>query len=163
MTILRIRRAVRRPSGARRLPAIACATLLALAVHDAASADAANGAATQPTTERADARDKPLATAPTQPVERPVDISDPVIHKAIADSKDLMDDIVSTAPTAFGNQPMTPQQRIDRGFRDAEIPSCLTTEAFRFLPAKIGPFDVGGTPLALPFLVQAITTGKCRH
>lgn len=102
-------------------------------------------------------------TTTTPAATRTVDISEPVIHRAIVDSADPMDDIVSATPNAFGRGPMTPQQRIDARFRDADIPSCLTTDAFKFVPAKIGPFDTAGTPLALPFLVQAIATGKCRH
>jgi hypothetical protein len=107
-----------------------------------------------------DAVDKPAP--PVEPRVPPVDISDRVIKKAIVDSKELMDDIVPVGRASFGSGGSTPQRRIDRTFKDAEIPSCLTTDALKFAPPVIGFVGFGGV-LALPFWLNAIGTGKCRH
>ncbi len=99
---------------------------------------------------------RPPPTAPAA-----VDISDPVIRKAIVDSREPADDIPAAAPSSFGRE-QTSAQRIDRRFADADLPSCLGQDATRFVPPRVGPFDFSGL-LALPFWAEAIATGRCRH
>ena len=97
------------------------------------------------------------------PEPQPLDLGDRVIRKAIVDSRDPMEGVPTSRGAAFGSGgATTAQQGIDRAFREAEIPTCMTADAFRFDPPQFGPFGLGGL-LALPFLVHAIATGKCRH
>jgi hypothetical protein len=91
----------------------------------------------------------------------PLDLSSPVIKRAIADSKDPLDDVVLPHGTTFGSGPPE-RQGTDQAFKRAEIPTCMTPEAYKFDPPQIGPFVLDGM-LALPFLVHAIATGKCRY
>ncbi len=51
--------------------------------------------------------------------------------------------------------------RIDRKFQDATIESCGGEGAYKFDPPKLGPISLGGW-LALPFLIHAVATGRCR-
>ena len=91
----------------------------------------------------------------------PLDISPSTLRRAIDDAKDPLDDVALSPGGGFGTAGAR-QERIDQSFRDADIPSCMTPEAFRFEPPRIGPFAFGGL-LAAPFLLHAIVTGKCRN
>ena len=103
----------------------------------------------------------PRVQASVAKPEPPLDLSVTVMRQAIADSRDPLDDVV-VARASFGAGGGSGQREIDRAFKRAEIPTCMTPEAYKFDPPQIGPLGLGGF-LALPFLVHAIATGKCRH
>ena len=101
-----------------------------------------------------------VATAP--PPTKPLDLSPATIREAIASSKRPEDDVRSAGGATFGAAPTTRAASIDRAFRDAEIPTCMTPEAFRFDPPVIVGIPLPGF-FALPVWAHAIATGKCRH
>lgn len=53
------------------------------------------------------------------------------------------------------------QDKIDAAFKAAETPGCLSQDAMKHGPPKIGPVGFGGV-LALPFLAAAAVKGKCK-
>jgi hypothetical protein len=91
-----------------------------------------------------------------------LDLSKHVIRHAIADADET--DTVSreARPTSFGGGRASGQERIDQKFKDADIPTCMTMDAWKFDPPRIGPIPVPGI-FAAPWLIHAIVTGKCRH
>jgi hypothetical protein len=107
------------------------------------------------------APDPPPSRTPPTPATPRLDLSASVIRKAIADSRDPLDDVATPRGTAFGTGAPR-RQGTDQAFKRAEIPTCMTPEAYKFDPPQVGPFGLGGM-LALPFLVHAIATGKCRY
>ena len=60
----------------------------------------------------------------------------------------------------FGTSP-SPQTRIDRSFEAAQIENCGGSDTFKFDPPMIGPIGLGGL-LAVPFLLHAMATGRCK-
>jgi hypothetical protein len=52
-------------------------------------------------------------------------------------------------------------KKIDAAFKAAETPSCLSQDALKHNPPKVGPVGLGGV-LAVPFLAVAALTGKCK-
>lgn len=93
---------------------------------------------------------------------KPLDLSRRVIRKAAADVKDADEHTAIERTRAFSSGGVNAQQKIDRAFKDAEIPTCLTMDAWKFGPPHIGPIMITGI-LAAPWLVHVIATGKCRH
>jgi hypothetical protein len=63
--------------------------------------------------------------------------------------------------TATSMSPSTPQTRIDRSFEAAQIETCGGAGTFKFDPPMIGPIGFGGL-FAMPFLVHAMATGRCK-
>jgi hypothetical protein len=106
----------------------------------------------------------PVATgaAPRAEAPPPLDLSATVIRQAIIDSRDPVDDVVVPHGGAFGAGGPAGPPKIDAAFKQAQIPTCMTPEAYKFDPPQIGFVGLGGF-LALPYLVHAIATGKCRH
>jgi hypothetical protein len=91
-----------------------------------------------------------------------LDLSKHVIRHAIADTDET--DTVSreARPSSFGGGRASGRERIDQKFKDADIPTCMTMDAWKFDPPRIGPIPVVGI-FAAPWLIHAIVTGKCRH
>jgi hypothetical protein len=124
----------------------------------AAASRGADGAPTVPNPSSGTARAD--ASIPKKP---DLDLSPGVIHQAVKDSIDPADEIADArAKVAFGTAPLTRQQRIDRAFADAQIPTCMTMDAWKFAPPMLGPIPIPGI-FAAPFLVRNIVTGKCRN
>jgi hypothetical protein len=113
-------------------------------------------------TPRAKGSTAPVSASKAGPAAAP-DISDAVIRQAVKDSIDPHDDATPISQGAFGGGPTDRQARIDRAFDRAQIPTCMTMEAWKIDPPMIGPISLAGTILAAPFLVRNIMTGKCRH
>ncbi len=133
---------------------LVAATLLA------ATAPGAAAAASVPAGGRPPSVASPAKTSAAPPA---LDLSPATIREAIAASKRPEDDLRPVGGATFGGSAaMTQAARTDRAFRDAEIPTCMTPDAWRFESPAIGPISVSGL-LALPFLAHAIATGKCRH
>jgi hypothetical protein len=108
---------------------------------------------------------------------RSLDVTDKVVRAAIIDSGDANGDVTEPSRRAFGRVP-SGQVKVDRAFKDAEIPSCMTTDAFKFDPLRIGPFTVIAPKkpvhdlvvhepfvydIRLLFLAHAVLSGACRH
>jgi hypothetical protein len=91
-----------------------------------------------------------------------LDLSPGVLHQAVKDSIDPADDLPAPPRGAFGAPGPTRQQKIDRAFVDAEIPSCMTMDAWKFAPPMIGFIPIPGF-FAAPLWMRNIVTGKCRH
>jgi hypothetical protein len=89
-----------------------------------------------------------------------IDLGRHVIRQAAQDPADLRDR--DARPSAFGSAAPSRQARIDRAFKDAEKPSCIGPGALKFDPPTLGPFTLGGI-LAVPFLLHAVITGRCRR
>jgi hypothetical protein len=91
-----------------------------------------------------------------------LDLSAHVIRQAIADADET--DTVSRdmRPTAFGGGRASSQERVDQKFKEADIPTCMTMDAWKFDPPRIGPIPIPGI-FAAPWLIHAIATGRCRH
>jgi hypothetical protein len=124
------------------------------------------------TADRQRAAETIAASAP-----RSLDVSDKVVRAAIVDSGDATGDVTEPGRRAFGRVP-SGQAKIDRAFKDAEIPSCMTTDAFKFDPLRIGPFTVIAPKkpihdlvvhepfvydIRLLFFAHAVLSGACRH
>jgi hypothetical protein len=91
-----------------------------------------------------------------------LDLSPAVIHKAIADTDDFVPLPSAGHVAQFGTGGASPRQRIDQKVKDADIPTCMTMDAWKFEQPHIGPIGIVG-PLALPWLIHVIATGKCRN
>jgi hypothetical protein len=91
-----------------------------------------------------------------------LDLSEHVIRHAIADASET--DTVSREmrPASFGGSRASGQERIDQKFKDADIPTCMTMDAWKIDPPRIGPIPIPGF-FAAPWLIRNIVTGRCRH
>jgi hypothetical protein len=91
-----------------------------------------------------------------------LDLSEHVIRHAIADVKTTDDALGEAHAASFGSAGSARQEKIDQKFKQADIPTCMTMDAYKFDPPHIGPIPVPGF-FAAPWLIHAIVTGKCRH
>lgn len=107
-------------------------------------------------------RSSVAATASSHvPSTPPLDLSPSTIRAAIQDSKRPEDDLRPAGGPTFGPVGGTHAAGVDRAFRAAELPSCLTADAFRFDAPVVSGVPFGGL-FALPVWAHAIVTGRCR-
>jgi len=102
---------------------------------------------------------RPVGAAPP-PTSARLDLSPTVLKAAIA-AADADYAPPNARGTAFGTSTSTPQTRIDRSFEAAQIERCGGDGTFKFDPPMIGPIGFGGL-FAMPFLVHAMATGRCK-
>lgn len=101
----------------------------------------------------------PAPTPTVRPARPPLDLSDRVIRKAIADAREAP---TRSMPAAvYGTSTSPRQSRIDAAFAQATIPQCLREDALRFDPPTLGPIGFGGF-LSAPWVLHAMASGKCR-
>jgi hypothetical protein len=113
----------------------------------------------------------PKVDAQPESTKAPLERVDPALVRELAADPAIASggDGAAKNGGAFGARG-TGQARIDREFSDAQKPSCLTSDAFKFDPTQLGPVTFvtpnywagGGIDVRALFLAHAILTGRCR-
>jgi hypothetical protein len=105
------------------------------------------------------------AAAPFHPDAVPLDLGSDVMRAAVAAGSIGAGD--SAAGPVNGYSDRSLEKRLAKRIADSTIPSCLSTDAFKFDPPTVGPATLVGVPhngidVRALFLARAAVVGHCK-
>lgn len=106
----------------------------------------------------------PEVTDSAPPVELKLPLNDPAALVKTYSYEDSKSDLQKAIEAHGGTVALVEKgkiQRLRNGLEFATIPDCIGPDALKHNPPQIGPVTLGGI-LMLPFLADAVLTGKCK-
>ena len=101
------------------------------------------------------------AAAPVGSASAPIDLGDAVIRSAVARSKGAVRKLADASGQALDPPKPSKNELLAGAVAQAGVPDCLRHEGLKRDPPVIGPIAFSGL-LAVPFVVHAAVTGKCK-
>ena len=101
------------------------------------------------------------AAEPVASASAPIDLGDAVIRSAVARSKGAVRKLADASGQALDPPKPSKDEFLAVAIAQAGVPDCLRDDGLKRDPPVIGPIAFSGV-LAVPFVVHAAVTGKCK-